>query len=76
MRSADNRVEGRSRSSDRSSKWKIGLKIETSKRLRGAREGWTEGEEEEEEEVGFLRSFAREGGRERILRSSGSENRR
>ena len=45
-------IEGRSRFSDRSSKWKIGLKIETSEEAREPGEGWSEGGGSEEEEGG------------------------
>ena len=40
----DSRVEGRSRSSERSSRWKIGLKIKkNSEELRRPGKGWSEG---------------------------------
>ena len=55
--SVPRRLEGQSRSSDRSSRWKIKLKIQTSGDMKGPGEGWSkggEGRKEEEEGGGFL----------------------
>ena len=62
-------VEGRLRSSDRSSRWKIGLKIQTTEELRGPGDGWSEGRGSEEEERRFFVLLAEmvEDGREGVF---------
>ena len=69
-------VEGRSRSSDRLSRWNTALKIQTSGKPRACGEGWPKGDRKKKKMSGLFVLPVEKMKDGRVLRSSGPECRR